>query len=806
MDKDKNTMENKPLRSKVDIAMEETGVEVKDKTGELKTVAEIAMNKKDGETNWNVKKAEQKDTPDQKNESERDENEKIPMQNSPLRTAQEIVLENTGVTKKQVLKTPDGDLRSDSDIANERVNKIIEKGEGQPEKIEKTEEQIERDKEVDSAIKRVLDAEDEFKKKEKSQKKFEGLVSRFKMVINKDKEGEKKDSVTREYNKVKAEKDQAKKAMNDLIKQYARGDIESGKTEFATKIAMLKDKDRLENERIKKQDKPTQGWIKKGLEKWHKQGILKQVAITGAFIMGGEALIAFGGLTAIVGGTMVAGMATLEAVATATGVEKMIGSGQKWYRKKHGMTKEAKTEEARKEFVGEEEDDEQGIENLLKNFDQHDIDLNKKLGEVFKVEHRDKIIRWTVAVAAGLAVGGLRASHAIAKMKKGAELGTKSGMIASDVRAVNEEKLAEIVGQGTKEVEKLGPRINKVPFPSAGESGQISRMQEAVTSAKELEFSSRGVAEKGIEAVAKSAGETAGSLAKQVAENPDKFKAVVEAGSSQWKTAEGLLGEVEGLGFKSMELEQQSHFIDSIIKEVGKNDLVKTGEKLDFSKALGNKSFMEKLIERNKEIAKGTKEFINIGKNNAAIEKWAVANPGKALNTETVKGIIGGSKNVVDKAAKAGETFATSLKGVPTSAVAAEKATFEAIKTIGAGIKKLPEFAGESGVWAQTSDMSVYKFMEDSAKGAIEMSEKIGGVSNAVSKRAMTGEEAKVIKLLRDYIIKIGDIGGKAGRPGKGQTVMEYINAFRAKNGRPLYNGLGEFVSKVKSGDMPIRV
>jgi len=649
-------------------------------------------------------------------------------------------------------------------------------------------DRLAREADIDSAIQRVLIAEDEFEKRKKSKKKFDGLVSQFKLVLNsKDEKKEKKDNATREYNEAEAEKDQAKKDMDELIKGYARGDIEGGRSEFEIKMAMLDDKDKLDNKRIESQPKSTQGWIKKGLEKWHKQGILKQVAITGAFIMGGEALIAFGGLTAIVGGTMVAGMATLEAVATATGVEKMIGSGQKWYRKKHGMTKEAKTEEARKEFVGEEEDDEQGIENLLKNFDQHDIDLNKKLGEVFKVEHRDKIIRWTVAVAAGLAVGGLRASHAIAKMKKGMELGgtvaTKggTGRIPSEVRAVNEEKLAEIVGQGTKEVEKIGPRVGKIPLPP------IESIKDMLN--KDIAKAIEGIGE-GTGTVANSTKETLGSLAKQVAESPDKFKAVVKAGSSQWETAEGVLSKVEGLGFNNMTPERQAHFIDSIIEKVGKTDMVKAGEKIDFSKALGNKGFMEKLISRNKEIVDGTKEFANIAKNNASIKEWAIKNPGKALNTETVKGIISGGKNVIDKAAVAGETFATSLEKIPTSAVAATKeATFEAIKEIGVNVKKIPEFAGEMGVWAQTSDMSVYKFMEDSAKGAIEMTEKVGGVSNAVSKRAMTGEETKVIKLLRDYVIKIGDSTGK--NPEKGQTIMQYINAFRKGNGVAPYNKLG---------------
>ena len=125
MEKEKSVTINKPLRSASEIAMEKTGVEIKKETGGLKTAVEIAMNKKEGETNWNVDKAEQKDVPDQNDKSK--------------------------------------------DVKNEDIKDDIEK--------------TEREQNVDTAIQDILDAEDKCEKKKKSKKKFDGLISKFKMVF-----------------------------------------------------------------------------------------------------------------------------------------------------------------------------------------------------------------------------------------------------------------------------------------------------------------------------------------------------------------------------------------------------------------------------------------------------------------------------------------------------------------------------------------------------------------------------------------------------------------------------------------------
>jgi len=647
-----------------------------------------------------------------------------------------------------------------------------------------------RDELVNKAIQDILDAEDNLKKREKSQSKFDKIVSGFKMKIFGESENkeERDANVTREYKEAQAEVEQKKEALNELIKQYARGDIESGKDKAEAIDGMIDTKMQLVDKRIEhKVEQMPNGVkkLKKTMDWWHKQKWYTQVGVTAGLIGMGGMGIAAGGVATVLGGIMTAGGVGLQSLGAMAGVEKMIDASQKKDRAKKGITKEVKEEQVKTEFKEEmisKEAPEQGsnIDVLLKGFDKYSAELDQELGKVFKVENRQATRKWITAVSAGLLVGYMGASHAIAK---GVEANAMK--VATEASKGAEEAAKTAASKAGEVAEVAGERVTGRLATKAEEAVILGEDTVATVaeSGKGVAEGAEQVIEKSATAAAKSAEGTLESLAGQVAKNPGEFNIAVKAGDSQWEMAETLL-EKKIPGFEKMNEARQTHLIDSVLEKIGKNDLIKSGEKVNFGEALGDKGFMEKLLTRNKGIQEGTKAFENIVKNNATIEKWAIANPGKALNTETVKGIIGGGKSAIEK-------------------VAVNKdATFEAIKKIGKNfIEKSTVFAGEGGVWSHTADMPASKFMGDMKLGefdklvnsAYEGYKSIYHGPDTTEKMAGMTKEGiiKAMKSMREYVSKIKDI---AGPPKKGQTIMEYINVFRADNGAVPYDKLGKII------------
>jgi len=698
-----------------------------------------------------------------------------------LRSAKDIAMEKAGKMGNDKTKTAESEAAEDKPLrsANETtVEKTeIDVKKGQHDRTETATPQGEGEKHIDKAIQDILDAEDNLKKREKSHNRFSEIVFGFKSVFEKKKEvsPEEKAQVTKEKEEAVKKLSEAKNKLDDLIKKRAEEDHEKGKAGKELIDEMMDAKMKLVNARIERETEQmpnTVKKLKKTMDWWHEQKWYTQVGLTACLILGGGELAAAGGIATVAGVLMMGGGTMLDALGATAGVESMVGSFQKKSRVKKGLTKEAKAEETKTALTEEinKEKDQGRFNDFLKKFDTYDKKLDGELDKVFKIENKQNRNKWILAIAAGMTVGAIGVSRAMAKGAEGIAEGTKAGgrtgFVHPEVRAMDEEKLANIVegGAETRISEKM-----------------VQSMSEDLARAEKLSQNIGQGAEKSMEVAARSTErtlESLESLAGQVTGSPDKFKSVIEAGSSQWKTAENFLSKGNVLGFNTMNEAQKTHLIDSVLTKIGKTDMVKPGDVMDFGKFFENSKALETVMESNKGIVAGSKKFLNIMENNAAIEKLTVANQGKSI---------------IDKTAKAGETFATSLDKVPTSVKVAKEATFNAIKEIGVSVKNLPEFAGESGVWARTSDMSVYKFMEESAKKTIQMREKVGGTTNVFTKRAMNGNEEKAINFMRDYITKIGDI---FRNPKKGETVMQYINEFRKANGAASYNKFGVPVMK----------